>query len=750
MANDTRSKYDVFISYSTKDKKWADAACSLLEKHKIRCWIAPRDITPGTEWGASIISGMDGSKIMLLIFSAHANQSAQVRREVERAIGKGLIVLPFRIEDVSPEGAMEYALSNTHWLDGFTPPIERQYDLLAKSVTALLGKDAQPDVAPAAASRTKSPAGSRSSSGEPAGTDTNLRSERTRQARIGSGGAASTSEVDRTSVPAPGQRRTLWLSAIAASLFGLAALLVGLFVTQRDEAPPPELAKRVALPATADRSKEPVVSHEGWVQLFDGKSLSGWTTANGASGNWRVENGAITCSGPASHLFSQRGDFKDFRYRAEIKINENGNSGQFFRAQKNPGVPRGYEAQINSAHTDPIRTGSLYGFFPVTEMLVPPETWFTQEVEAVGNHIVIKVNDKVTVDYTDPQNSFTEGHFAFQHFGPTCRVDIRRIEIQELQGPPIVASTPPRPFPRQRPRPPGAGGALAVASRKAEPPNTLRAQELIPAAGPARRAQGIFGAGLSVEGDQIVKEGLGFGAIIFGDSGWRDYDVDFEACKSAGPDGLGAGFRVNDGGFYWLTIGGLGGKHSLGKNGQKVGGLREIKSTPGTSQPLEWYRLRISLRGQRILIELQGQVLFDCVDNFSRNGNFAVRWLNSAGRFRNIKITAPDGTVLWQGAPDLPEPGSTPTPAPQERSKVAVRTPPPAAPPDPEKDPKLRATLKTEYKEGLETIKRRALLMNTNDANKLRRTARDKVLKELASKHKLEVDQVSRMVSGKN
>ena len=61
-------------------------------------------------------------------------ESAQVRREVERAISKGMIVLPFRVEDVKPAGAMEFALSNTHWLDGFTPPVERQMELLAKSV----------------------------------------------------------------------------------------------------------------------------------------------------------------------------------------------------------------------------------------------------------------------------------------------------------------------------------------------------------------------------------------------------------------------------------------------------------------------------------------------------------------------------------------------------------------------------------------------------------------------------------------
>jgi uncharacterized protein (TIGR03067 family) len=141
MGDASQPNHEVFISYSSKDKKWADAACAVLERHRIRCWIAPRDITPGTEWGAAIIQGMDDSKIMVLIFSGHANESSQVRREVERAISKGLIVLPFRVENISPAGAMEFALSNTHWLDGFTKPVERQFELLANSVEALLAKD---------------------------------------------------------------------------------------------------------------------------------------------------------------------------------------------------------------------------------------------------------------------------------------------------------------------------------------------------------------------------------------------------------------------------------------------------------------------------------------------------------------------------------------------------------------------------------------------------------------------------------
>ncbi len=77
-----------------------------------------------------------------------------------------------------------------------------------------------------------------------------------------------------------------------------------------------------------------------WVSLFDGKTLGGWTTADGTEGEWKVEDGVIKGSGPASHLFSPRGDYKNFRYRAEVKINDKGNSGMYFRTAKGPGFPR--------------------------------------------------------------------------------------------------------------------------------------------------------------------------------------------------------------------------------------------------------------------------------------------------------------------------------------------------------------------------------------------------------------------------
>jgi hypothetical protein len=174
----------------------------------------------------------------------------------------------------------------------------------------------------------------------------------------------------------------------------------------------------------------------GWVQLFNGKDLSGWKTHPDNPGKWTVEDGILIARGPASHLFSERGDYQNFVFRVEALISDKGNSGQYFRTQYGPGFPVGYEAQINSTHGDPVRTGSLYGFRDclIKEMLVKPNEWFTQEVTAVGNHIVIKVNGKVTVDthITDPKRTYTKGHFALQQHDPGSVVKFRKIEVKEL------------------------------------------------------------------------------------------------------------------------------------------------------------------------------------------------------------------------------------------------------------------------------------------------------------------------------
>lgn len=129
---------DVFLSYSSRDKLIADAVCSRLEQEKVRCWVAPRDIRPGEDWGNAIIRGITQSRMMVLIFSANANQSRQVLREVERAVSLGKTIIPFRIDESVPTGGMEYFMATLHWLDALTPPLERHIDRLNQEVRALI------------------------------------------------------------------------------------------------------------------------------------------------------------------------------------------------------------------------------------------------------------------------------------------------------------------------------------------------------------------------------------------------------------------------------------------------------------------------------------------------------------------------------------------------------------------------------------------------------------------------------------
>jgi len=133
--------HDVFISYSHEDKKVADAVCSIMEKKNIRCWMAPRDITPGKPFAEAIIDGIKGSKVFILVYSSNSNQSNQVIKEVDRAVHNGLAIIPLRLEDVPMSKQLEYYVSDVHWLDALTPPLERHISKLCKVVQMLLTLD---------------------------------------------------------------------------------------------------------------------------------------------------------------------------------------------------------------------------------------------------------------------------------------------------------------------------------------------------------------------------------------------------------------------------------------------------------------------------------------------------------------------------------------------------------------------------------------------------------------------------------
>ena len=130
--------HDVFISYASSDKLTSDAACAVLESKGLRCWMAPRDILPGMDYGEAIIDAIGEVKVFLLVFSSHANASNQIKREVERAVNRGIPVIPLRIEDVAPTKSLEYFISSPHWLDAFSPPLQRHLDYLAEVIQSLL------------------------------------------------------------------------------------------------------------------------------------------------------------------------------------------------------------------------------------------------------------------------------------------------------------------------------------------------------------------------------------------------------------------------------------------------------------------------------------------------------------------------------------------------------------------------------------------------------------------------------------
>ncbi|MEJ2313170.1 MAG: toll/interleukin-1 receptor domain-containing protein, partial [Gemmatimonadales bacterium] len=139
--------HDVFISYSQRDKATADAVCHALEADGTRCWIAPRDVSPGLSWKQSIVDAIREARMMVLIFSGEANGSPQVRREVDIAFESGHPILPFRIEDVEMNTDLYYCIAARHWLDALSDPKDEHIEKLVVSVRGLVSEERTPSLA---------------------------------------------------------------------------------------------------------------------------------------------------------------------------------------------------------------------------------------------------------------------------------------------------------------------------------------------------------------------------------------------------------------------------------------------------------------------------------------------------------------------------------------------------------------------------------------------------------------------------
>lgn len=183
-----------------------------------------------------------------------------------------------------------------------------------------------------------------------------------------------------------------------------------------------------------------------WISLFDGKSLQGWKVGTHAE-TFRVDSGMIIVNGETAHLFYE-GDvhghnFKNFEFKADVMTFPHANSGIYFHTvyQDSSWPAKGYEVQVNNSHTDWRRTGSLYGVKDVKEVFVKDNEWFTEYIKVEGKRVIIKLNDRTVVDYTEPADlnlspetgrRISSGTFALQGHDPGSRVYFKNIMVKPL------------------------------------------------------------------------------------------------------------------------------------------------------------------------------------------------------------------------------------------------------------------------------------------------------------------------------
>jgi len=187
----------------------------------------------------------------------------------------------------------------------------------------------------------------------------------------------------------------------------------------------------------------------GWYNLFDGKTLDGWKASENKD-TFSVQDGMIHVQGDRSHLFYvgpvNNADFTNFEWKADVMTKPNANSGMYFHTEyQETGCPdKGYEVQVNNSHSDWRRTGGLYAVQDVRESPAKDNEWFTQHIIVQGKHIVVKVNEEVVVDYTEPvevaENGYPDmpgrklssGTIALQGHDPGSEVYYKNIMIKPL------------------------------------------------------------------------------------------------------------------------------------------------------------------------------------------------------------------------------------------------------------------------------------------------------------------------------
>ena len=188
-------------------------------------------------------------------------------------------------------------------------------------------------------------------------------------------------------------------------------------------------------------------NEKGWISLFDGKTFTGWKVNTENPSTFSIEDGLIKVAGDRTHLFYDGSvanhNFKNFQLKLKVKTMPGSNSGIFIHTvYQEKGWPnKGYEVQVNQTHEDWRKTGSLYSVSDVKENLVKDNEWYQYDITVKDKHVVIKINDKIAVDYTEPdtlpadrgEKRLSSGTYALQGHDPKSVAYFKDIEVKILE-----------------------------------------------------------------------------------------------------------------------------------------------------------------------------------------------------------------------------------------------------------------------------------------------------------------------------
>jgi hypothetical protein len=187
------------------------------------------------------------------------------------------------------------------------------------------------------------------------------------------------------------------------------------------------------------RAADPAKDEEGFVTIFDGKTMNGWKVAENPD-TFKIVDGAFVTKGKRAHCFyvGDEKPFVNFELKVDVMTRAKANGGVYFHTKwQETGFPKaGFECQVNETHSDPKKTGSLYNIKNVMNVSpVKDDEWWEYDIMVKDKTVTLKVNGKVVTEWTQPENArkkLDKGTFALQAHDPGSEVHYKNIRVKRL------------------------------------------------------------------------------------------------------------------------------------------------------------------------------------------------------------------------------------------------------------------------------------------------------------------------------